>query len=206
MRKRLNLSNQMKRKKTMPTELIGILGITSGSGAYHLAISLGNFLQSKERYRVGIVELREEGKLKRMMDGDVFVSDGCVGFRRQDVDYYPEARWEDVCDLRGRSYDYLLLLYPPSDSNQTYPMDCHRKIAVGSLKPWHYRDYQVFLRNLFVEKQSILSWDLYGLFLNKKEKHQFDKEFSTDIKEVPWIEDPFHLQRRDVEFLQSILA
>ena len=205
MRRRRNRSNQIKGQKVMPTEVIRVQGVCDGSGATHLAIGLANFLASKERYRVAIVELREESELAQMLEGDMFVADGLVGFTHQLVDYYPKVTWEEATGLRQKRYDYLLFLYPPANRGLDFPAECHRQIIVGSLKPWSYREYQKFMRDFYL-KEDILRWDLYGLFLNKNEAKRFEAEFHVPIRTLPFIENPFHLQSKDVAFLQQVLT
>ncbi|MCR5640047.1 MAG: hypothetical protein K6G04_01690 [Lachnospiraceae bacterium] len=189
----------------MPTELVRIQGTARGQGATHLTISLANYLASKERYRVGVVELRESGELARMLEGDMFVAEGRVGFCHLDVDYYPKATWEDVVALREAGYDYLLLLYPPACEGVEFPKECHRQLMIGSLKPWRYRDYQKFMRDTFLQ-EDIRKWDLCGLFLTAKEKKQFAEEFHETLRAVPYVENPNRLEKQDLKFLQSLLA
>ena len=200
-----NRSSRIKRAKGTTTEVICIQGTERGVGTTHFAISLGNYLASKERFRVGIIELDEVSKLAGMMDGDMMVNVGCVGFTKMNVDYYPKANWDNVRALREIWYDYLLLVFPPASAGLDFPKEYHRQIAVGSLKPWCYHDYQRFMRDYYFT-EGMRKWDLYGLFLKKEEQRKFEQEFQVSMRSIPFIEDPFCLRKNDLLFLSSVLA
>lgn len=200
-----NLSNRIKQKKVYPTEIIGLQGVTAGVGATHLTVALANVLCSKERYRVAVAELREDGQIANLLEDEWFVSEGCVGFVCSGVDYYPKVNIDQVRLLSGKGYDYLLVLYPPSDTGVSYGEVAHRRIVIGSLQPWNYREYQKFMRDIYIERD-MPSWDLYGQFLTGKQKRKFEAEFHVPIRELPVIEDPFCLGKKDLEYLTSLLV
>lgn len=200
-----NLSNRMKQKKVYPTQIIGLWGVTCGVGATHLTVALANFLCSKERYRVAVAELRSDGRIANLMEEEWFVTEGCVGFCRSGVDYYPKISADQMRLLSGKGYDYLLVLYPPADTGVVYLESCHRRIVVGSLKPWNYREYQKFMRDIYLERD-MPAWDLRGQFLTGEQKRKFEAEFHVSVKEIPFIEDPFCLRKKDLEYFPSLLV
>ena len=186
--------------------VIGIAGCTPGSGVTHIAISAANYLTGMMGFRVAYVEVKEKSDIVQFLEKNPIIHSRCVGFSHMNVDYFPQAQADDVADIEELGYDFLICdLGVIEPEVRSVLRRCHRRIIIGSLKPWKYKKYSEYMRDLYMKDDSLRGF-LYVIFLRKEEEQRFYREFGVRVKGVSLIEDPFRLKGVDRDYLERFTA
>ena len=181
---------------------IGIAGCDSGVGVTHLALALGSYCCSKQRRRVAYIELHTKNEISRLLSEEQL----CSLLRRQTagaasfaadlpcfcldgVDYYPQASGNTVPILLNRGYDCLIL-----DSG---------RLEEAGLPEWKY---EAFLQKLraFTDLGEGFSYLVQAG--NKKSISDFSRSHQISMCQVPFINNPFRIEKDLFLFLEELLA
>lgn len=81
---------------------------------------------------------------------------------------------------------------------------CDRKVVIGSISPWKISAYEHFFEDVIALENYEL-WEFLVLFANLLDKKSIQKRYGVHTLSVPWIENPFCLNRKDMIFLQKII-
>lgn len=199
---------------------IGIAGCDSGVGVTHLALALGSYCCSKQRRKVAYIELHTKNEISRLLSEEQL----CCLLRRQTagaasfaadlpcfcldgVDYYPQASGNTVPILLNRGYDCLIL-----DSGRLEEaglpefLRCDRKLVIGSLAVWKAWKYEAFLQKLraFTDLGEGFSYLVQAG--NKKSISDFSRSHQISMCQVPFINNPFRIEKDLFLFLEELLA
>lgn len=195
------------------TITIGITGADNHTGVTHLTIMLANYLVSKERCKVAVVDLSQQNSLmvlQKLYDERSEESPSCLlldnKFRIHRVDYYSQATQRDIANILQLGYEYVVIDFGrvcSSDYNYEI-LRCHRRILIGSCCEWQQETFKQA-----IEKQQRLEdhgkWK-YAAFLGVEEiRQKLEKRYRICINKIPYEEDPFRLHRNHFEPLKNML-
>lgn len=129
-------------------------------------------------------------------------------FRIYDVDYYPQLSYQAIPDLMNAGYQYLILDFGViTESAFREFIRCNRKLVIGSLCPWKQESFYGFFHHYNLEKlrESFLFLSLYGkqadIWKLSRKTHTPHKYF----QELPFLENPFHIEPKQFAFLEKLL-
>ena len=177
---------------------IGVLGTERGSGATHLVLAAANYLYSGIGRKTAVLELSGRNDLQAMVlrEGN--------GSELLGVRYFFGNEARQVPELYNQEYEaYVLDLGVDYRAARGEFLRCDTKIVIGSISPWKASKYEYFLE--FVQQETYKMWDYLVLFGYKQDKRKMEKRYGIRMKQMPFLENPFCLQREDIAFLQKII-
>ncbi len=127
-------------------------------------------------------------------------------FRIYDVDYYPSTTAEELPCLLNQGYSYLILdLGSMEEADLPELLRCDKKIILGSLAPWKTDKFRKTLKQI---NQKTTSGEGF-IYLTEMGKPKILREISASyhirIRNVPYIENPFRLEKETFSILQELL-
>ncbi len=188
-------------KEVKPQVSIGIMGHEHGLGVTHLSIALACYTCKWLHARTAVVEYGERDTLMELSAVGAEKS-----FRRDGVDYFPAATSGDLGYIYNRNYEYIILdLGCDSRNAREELMRCNGKLVVGSLRPWRKRAYYDYIQRLIKNTGNSDIFTFLALFEDKIEIKKCRRAFKTQVKSIPFIEDPFCVEKKDISFLHSLI-
>lgn len=135
---------------------------------------------------------------------------GLPHFHHCGIDYYPNITGSEIPTLFNMGYHYLIFdmgCFGESDFQEF--LRCDRKLILGSLAPWKTKSYQDFFA--YLGNITNLGEGLYYLVQtgNTKDILQFSKTYHIsrrNIFQIPFIKNPFCIEKELFLFLQELLS
>lgn len=194
------------------TITIGVVGADNHVGVTHLTIMLANYLASKERCKVAVMDCSAHNSMRVLQaihDGHETVPEGILYermFRMYKVDYYSQVTQRDIANILHLGYEYII-----TDFGKVLPeqysyeiLRCNKRILVGSCCEWEQAQFCRVLEHHKLEQESG-NWS-YGTFHGIDEiRHSMEKRYGITVHKIPYVEDPFCLSRIHFEPLQNML-
>ena len=215
------------RNETKAHITIGILGCHPGAGVTQLAISLSTYCASRRRLRTACLELHKRSELARLIPESALADSihrhalQCskapdaadtskaefFHFRLHGVDYYPNLAPDAVPRLLNMGYDYLILdLGSLNESAAAEFLRCDRKIVLGSLALWKTWSYEEFFKQ-FNNFTNLGEGYHYLVQVGTFQNHSvFSRQHSISMQEVPFIKNPFHIEKEQFLFFDIVLS
>ncbi len=180
---------------------IGILGCSSGAGVTHLAIALCNYCTSKQKKKCAYLELHARNEISQLVP-EAKLS---IPIRLCGVDYYPAVAAGEVPALLNRGYDCLVLdVGTPDEGMISEFLRCDRKLILGSLAPWKSWKYEALFQK-FADGISLgEGFDYLVQTGSTKELASFSKTHHIKMQLVPFIKNPFHIEKELFPFLGNL--
>lgn len=203
-------SSMMQWNKT--TQVIALIGATSGTGTTHTAVSIAHYL-ARIGHKVALVEMNsypgafariQQVALQGMAEQDRLRESR--RFELEGVDYWREAARAEVVSLLSGSYHFLVLDlggYRRNDRLEEF-LRADLPLVVGSGAEWRYQDILNMVHDLRRYTQE--KWQ-YCLPLAQEEAVQrLQRELGTDhVYSLPCQSDPFDRQQDTDELLAALL-
>lgn len=197
---------QIRKKYTVT---VGITGTAEHVGVTHLSIMLANYLASKEKCRVALVDMSQSHSLKilqQLLDSAENQMCAIKGFQMYGVDYYSEVAQREIANILQLGYDYIVLDFGTVWRKQ-YEYEilrCHVRIVVSSCCEWQQAGLTKLMEQMPVP-ENCGPWQ-YAAFLGiESVRRQFEKKYRIQIHKIPFEEDPFQLHRTHFEPLNNML-
>lgn len=180
------------------TQVIALLGASSGTGTTHTAIMLAHYL-ARMNHTVALVEMNSEpGAFARIQQVAVTGMNEQQRLREsrqfelEGVHYWREAARAEVVSLLSGSYQFIVLdlgRYRQNDRLEEF-LRADMPIIIGSGAEWRYQDVIEMMTAL--KQYSREKWH-YCLPLAQDEAvRRLRKELATDqVYALPWQPDPF---------------
>lgn len=184
--------------------VIGILGVTSGVGTTHLSIMIGNYLANILGKTVALLELNKNNTFSRLANLESSEEEkSCINING--IDFYQNIVYEDILQIMTNRYNYVVL-----DISNKYILGkneflrSHKKIIIGSLSKWKIHDYFKYLDSnyLALEKTPSIFLSLTKDSLYHK---KIQKKYGITVKPIPFEENPFYLQSKNLQWIQELL-
>ena len=104
-------------------------------------------------------------------------------------------------------YDYLILdLGSLNESTVAEFLRCDRKIVLGSLALWKAWSYEEFFKQ-FDSFTNLGEGYHYLVQMGTFRNHSgFSRQHSISMQEVPFIKDPFHIEKEHFLFFDELLS
>lgn len=128
-------------------------------------------------------------------------------FKLHGVDYYPHVAGNEVPALLNQGYDYLILdMGSMKEADHSEFLRCDRKLVLGSLAPWKIWTYEEFFRQF--SNSVNLGEGFYYLAQTGTTKNipQFSKAHHISMSGVPFIKNPFQIEKELFLFLGTLLT
>lgn len=182
-----------------------------GCGVTHFTIALANYCASRLRRSTACLELNQTGAFwglaKLSSDTSPLsqsISHSIISI--YDVDYYPELSCIDIPEIYNAGYFYLLLDFGVL-TDETYQefLRCDKKIVIGSLSPWNIDNYHNFFQKYNYRQKQWEGFYYLVLFGEKKDMHSFSGKYHIFMRQIPFLRNPFHIEKEHFNYLQSFL-
>ena len=192
----LRIVRKQKERKT-----IGFYGVDSGVGTTHLTVAAANFAVNEWGVSAAVAELGSRPCIRDMdvgeQDGDHFAIDG--------VDFYPQMESAQMPQLLNSAYRYLMLDMGCDESCWQEFLRCDLKYVIASFSPWRIRQAENFM-DLHEHDHSInYITALLTVTGNVYEKKKFQRKYHVPVRTIPFIADPFWLEKDQLSFFQELL-
>lgn len=125
-----------------------------------------------------------------------------------DVDYYPRLSHQAIPDVMNADYQYLILDFGViTESVFREFLRCNRKLVIGSLVPWKQESFYGFFQRYNLEKlwESFLFLLLYGNHADTWRLSQKTKTPHKYFQGIPFLKNPFHIEKEQFSFLDRLL-
>lgn len=198
-------------KKTFKKNFsIGICGCERGCGVTHFTIALANYCASKLCRSTACLELNQTGAFRRLTQfssASLSQIKGHSVISIYDVDYYPELFCTDIPEIYNIGYCYLLFDFGIL-TEETYNelLRCDHKIIIGSLVPWNADCYHNFFQKYIYRQKTREGFYYLVLFGGKKDMHDFSGKRHIYMRQLPFLKNPFCIEKEHFVFLQSFLS
>ncbi|MGN0341975.1 MAG: hypothetical protein ACI4DO_04200 [Roseburia sp.] len=181
-------------------ESIGILGVQSGVGVTHLGVAMMEYSLRYRRSRTAYVELSGNHEIEQLQEvaGRKFHYAGRASFFPNQSGNSPGEWMQTECDT------YIVDAGSDFYRSKNEFMRCDRKLVLMSLSPWKNQEVEQFMTYIYKGEKWGNSVTLFAHLGNKKDKKDFQKKYKIPIFCCPYIEDPFHLKKTDVNFLRTL--
>lgn len=124
---------------------------------------------------------------------------------KSSVDYYPAVTTDEVPALLNQGYDCLIFdVGTLGDSMFSEFLRCDRKLILGSLAPWKSWEYEAFFQKLTDTMDVGEGFDYLVQTGSIKELASFSKTHHIKMQVVPFIKDPFHIEKELFPFLGAL--
>lgn len=193
-------------KTTAKCILVGVTGVGHGVGVTHIALAAADYLSSVLGYKAAFAEVAEQSSIISFLTGETVMNGRNVGYRYKGADYYPSIGIDTVSEILSDRYDIVISDLGVFEAGKRMMAGrCDRVMIIGSMQPWRYDEYRYFMRDHYI-KDGSWSGSMYGLYLRKDQKSRFEKEFGVSVAGIPYINDPFRLDREDIDNLSRLTA
>lgn len=128
-------------------------------------------------------------------------------FSLHGVDYYPHVSCNELPSLLNHGYDYLILdLGSSTETDLSEFLRCDRKFLLGSLSLWKTWEYESFYEHL--SHLTNLGEGYHYLVQTGTTQNisHFSKEHHIKMFEVPFIKNPFRIEKELFLFFEELLA
>lgn len=179
----------------------------------HLAIALCNYCASKQKKKCAYLELHGRNEISRLVPEAKLLSSVSCGIGVQSrphirlcgVDYYPAVTVHEVPTLLNCGYDYLIFDVGALDEGMFSEfLRCDRKLVLGSLAPWKSWKYEAFFQKFTDDIKLREGFDYFVQTGSAKELVSFSKTHHIKMQVVPFIKDPFHIEKELFPFLGAL--
>ena len=180
--------------KAEQREIVGVFGLQGGIGVSHLCVALYQYMESAMNFASAIIDFSASKDLCRMEGAkkhSLCVFDG----DEDGVGRAMEGRCTHLildlgCSLAGKRNDFYY---------------CSRRIILGSLQPWKEEAFGRFLESAADSPLPLEE----ALFLvncpSEKAVHEYGKKYHVTMLQMPFIQNPYRIDRGLYEFLQMIM-
>lgn len=128
-------------------------------------------------------------------------------FKLHGVDYYPRVTGSELPVLLNQGYDYLILdIGSLREADFSEFLRCDRKLVLGSLAPWKLGTYEDFFRQFDNSPNLGEGFDYLVQTGTAKNISHFSKTHRISMAAVPFIKNPFRLEKELFLFFGSLLA
>lgn len=186
----------------------------------HLAIALCNYCASKQRKTCAYLELHARNEISQLVsETHLLSSSKSLNHRKElnrvlrarfqifGVDYYPAVTTDEIPALLNLDYDYLILdTGSLEDGMLSEFLRCDRKLILGSLSPWKSWKYEAFFQKFTKNINLGKGFDYLVQMGIKNELAFFSKKHHIKMQVVPFIKNPFHIEKELFPFLGALSA
>jgi hypothetical protein len=173
---------------------------------------LTNYCASKLKKATACLELNNTGDLASLAPENNRLSVPqpkiCpTGFTIYGADYYPAVRKEDIPILMNADYSYYILdLGNSASADWNEFLRCDRKLIIGSLAPWKIHYYETLLCNYASFLQTSGGFTYLIHTGDPSVLRHFARENHISMERVPFIPNPFQVEKEQFLFLQELLS
>lgn len=196
-------------------------------GTTQLAVALSSYCVSKQQKRAAYLELHERNEIARVLPDADFsavlrrhakarcqalshsgtAKQEPLFFSLRGVDYYPHVSYRDVPLLLNRDYDYLILdLGSFKEAELSEFLRCDIKFILGSLAPWKAWKYEKSLEQLNYSVNLGEGCNYLVQMGTSYDISRFSKANGIAMREVPFIKNPFRIEKELFLFFEELLA
>ena len=192
----LRLAKKQKEHKT-----IGFFGVDSGVGTTHLAIAAANYAVNEWGVPAAVAEFGCRPCIRDMelcgQAGDCFEIDG--------VGYYPQLEPARMPQLLNGAYRYLMLDMGCDESGWQEFLRCDLKYVVASFSRWRIRQAEEFMNLHEKDHSKNYFTALLTVTGSVYEKKKFQRKHHVPVRTIPFIADPFRLEKDQLAFFQELI-
>lgn len=192
----LRLARKQKERRT-----VGFYGVDSGVGTTHLAIAAANFAAGEWGVPTAVAELSGHPCIQDMD----LSRNGSGHFELEGVDYYPQMESTQMPQLLNLSYRYLILDMGCNENSWQEFLRCDLKYVVASFCPWRMRQAEIFMDTHETDQTKKYFTALLTVTGNVYEKKRFQRKYHVPVRTIPFIADPFRLEKDQLSFFQELL-
>lgn len=127
-------------------------------------------------------------------------------FRIYDVDYYANASTEELPCLLNQGYQYLILdLGNAEEADFSELLRCDKKIIIGNPAPWKIDKFRKTLTKI-TQKTTSGEGFVYLMEMGKpKMLRELSGHYHIPVRSVPFIQNPFRVEKEAFSTLQELL-
>lgn len=128
-------------------------------------------------------------------------------FKFRGVDYYPKTSGNALPSLLNQGYDYLILdLGAIAEADISEFLRCDKKLVIGSTAPWKLWKYEEFFQK-FENCINLREGFCYLVETGtEKEVQRISKLHQVAMQIIPFIRDPFRIEKEQFLFFGILLA
>lgn len=193
------------RSNTVPAS-IAVAGIEKGAGSTHNALSIANYLCSKEGFDVIYIDLSRDEDLFDMVKSFCVQKDGIIGYSYKGVLFVPSCSINEATRII-ESHKSICIVdcgVLNMDTLNVFLM-CQQKIVFGFTKPWTMGSWDRCVLLNDKTNKKVARTGYYSDRINKKCHKYIKNSFGIDIKPRPVIEDPYCIRESEFETIRSFL-
>lgn len=178
----------------------------SGVGTTHLAIAAANYVVNEWGTPAAVVELASRPCIQSLdMDGS-----GDTYFVEEGVGYYPHIVSDRLPMLLNGDYPYLIMDLGSGESEWQEFLRCDLRYLVASLSPWRIdRAENFMLSHMQPDGMEHMHQQYFTALLtvtgNVYEKRRFQQIYHVPVRSIPFMADPFRLEKDQLAFFQELL-
>lgn len=187
-------------KSRTVTEIIGVSGITGGTGVTHLCIMLSVFMTAVASKKVALVEMNDSGCIRQagiILEG----FHAKAGKLMKKVSIFTQTDEYSLSEIVSSGYDCVVIDYGVYDEcNKPSFLMCDRKIIVGSLSWWKIQHYVNFMAS-HREIKTVSKLEYMTLTPVRTGMRYLRHNFGLHIRIIPYEPDPFVLSSKTLDFM-----
>lgn len=185
---------------------IAVAGIEKGSGSTHNALSIANYLCSKEGFDVTYIDLSGDEDLFDMVKSFCVQKDGIIGYSYKGVLFVPSCSNNEATRIiESRNGICVIDCGVLNTETLNVFLMCQKRIVFGFTKPWTMGSWD---RCVLFNTNNLNIVARTGYFTDRidmKCKKYIQKSFGIEVKPRPVIEDPYCIKESEFETIKNFL-
>lgn len=178
----------------------------SGVGTTHLTVATANYVANEWGIPAAVVELASRSCI-RHLDTE---RSGAAYFVEDGVGYYPHVMSGRLPMLLNGDYSYLIMDLGSAESEWQEFLRCDLRYLVASLSPWRIDQAEKFMvMHTQPDGMEHMHQKYFTALLtvtgNVYEKKRFQQLYHVPVRSVPFMADPFRLDKDQLAFFQELL-
>lgn len=177
---------------------VGILGAAAGVGTTFASVAIASYLAEKKGRRTALLEVSTNHEIGSIMPQEQAFSIGRTV-------YYPDVALEDIpVRCNGEQECYVLDLGCEYTRVRLDFLRCDKKIVIGSTSMWKKASYYKLMDQIS-EEENYKQWlHCLILFGDKRDKREFSGRYHTAAIEMPYMESPFRISKKEEAFIERL--
>ena len=197
--------NKSTKNKFEKSKKISVSAVSHKLGVTHLCLCLANFLSSALKKSVLYIELSDDSQLLGFVGEHQTKYKGITCYKYKDVVYALGCDTSLGTFLVNEWDGYVIIDFDKlTPENASIYNQCDKQILIGSFMPWCKRDVYRFINKM----KGVIDMKKVDLLSKSKEVNATNilvEEKKDPIKDLPIIDDPFHLKESDFEALFQLI-
>ena len=183
--------------------IVGVMGLGRKTGATHFTLWAASYLSGVRQRKTALMEGNNHGDLKRLEKAWFPAEKRGNVFQALGMDFYKRGEAGELARCLEAKYDEVLIDFGERvKETQNEWQRCDVRIATVSFSDW-----QLEAAGGMADLRRALGrgWVCLSVFGSEDARGEAQRRLGIPVIRIPFSEDPFHVDRRAMEWFEGVL-